>query len=43
MPLVIIDELDGRKVKFNFLAGCGEMQQNGEKASFRGPSFLRIN
>ncbi len=31
MPLLIIDELTGLKVKFNFLAGCGKMQQNGEK------------
>jgi len=36
MPLLIIDELNGSKVKFNFLAGCGKMQQNEEKASFRG-------
>jgi hypothetical protein len=36
MPLQMIDELNGLKVKFNFLAGYGKMQQNGEKASFRG-------
>jgi hypothetical protein len=36
MPLPIIDELNGLKVKFNFLAGCGKMQQNGEEAFFRG-------
>jgi hypothetical protein len=43
MPPLTIDELNGLKVKFNFLAGCGKMQQNGEDAFFRGPSFLRIN
>jgi hypothetical protein len=36
VPLLTIDELNGSEVKFNFLAGCGKMQQNGEKASFRG-------
>jgi hypothetical protein len=35
MPFLIIDELNGLKVKFNFLAGCGKMQQNGREP-FRG-------